>query len=130
MIKFLFVLLFAGLATTASANCGATAAAPFDVKLTCIPLQKPLIYRCDLQVRDKQLAAPMCIHGGSINFDMPSMPMAHHIRPVPFNTDAEGRMGNWEVKLDMYGEWRVRFNVSGQSVSKVFDFQSKSVREK
>ena len=130
MIQFIFVLMIAGLTMVANANCYARPATQLDVKLACVPSQRPLVYRCDLQVMDKQLAAPMRINGGSINFDMPSMPMAHNIVPVPLNTDAEGNMKGWEVKLDMHGVWRVRFNFSGESVSRTFNFQSKTVSEK
>jgi hypothetical protein len=126
-MKALAVLQLASFVTSASANCGGTSAAAFEVSLSCAPTQKSLVYRCDVQVLDKQLRAPICVHGGSINFDMPSMPMAHHIPPVQLNTDGEGKMKDWEVRLDMHGDWRVRVDVSGQSVSKVFNFRAKAV---
>ncbi len=70
---------------------------------------------------------PLCIHGGTIQFDMPSMPMAHQVPRIDLHADTNGEMKDMEVRLEMYGEWRVLFRAGNATIAKRLNFQSVAV---
>jgi hypothetical protein len=112
---------------SAKAECGTSGREPIDAVLTCAPSSKKLVYRCDVRVVQAKTGLPLCAHGGTIQFDMPAMPMAHQVPKIDLHTDANGEMKDIEVRLEMYGEWRALVRASGVTVAKRLNFQSGGV---
>lgn len=112
---------------SAKADCGAANSEPIDAVLTCAPLSKKLVYKCDVRVIHAKTGSPLCVHGGTIQLDMPAMPMAHQVPKIDLHMDANGEMKNVEVRLEMYGEWRALIRTSGATVAKRLNFQSGGV---
>jgi hypothetical protein len=119
------VCLSAILATTyAHGHCGTlTPGMPVQTTITCEPTDKTLTYLC--HANGIQSGHALCDLEASIKFDMPSMSMSHSIRPVVVKLVHEGT--KWEQRLDMYGEWRVRIDVAGQTTTHLLDFRSSAV---
>lgn len=81
-------------------------------ELTCAPTPTPLVYDCTVRLaRGDQPLEGVEITVGA---DMPSMPMAHSVRPV---TARPGRApGEYETRLEleMPGEWAIRLRLGGR----------------
>lgn len=82
-----------------------------QARLDCQPTRTELVYDCLIKItRDgKPLAGAQL----SVGADMPSMPMAHNVRPV--KAKAGERPGEYVARLDleMHGEWAVKLRISG-----------------
>ena len=86
------------------------AAQRLDAELQCTPTGTDFVYDC--LVRLSRGAEPLSGARVSIGADMPSMPMAHNVRPVKA-TPAE-RPGEYRARLDldMLGEWAIKLRIS------------------
>lgn len=127
MWRFIIVMGVLSAFGSAKAECGTVNSEPIDAILTCAPLSKKLVYNCDVRVTHAKTGFPLCVHGGTIQFDMPAMPMAHQVPKIELRTDTNGEMKGVEVRLEMYGEWRALVRASGSTVAKRLNFQSRSV---
>jgi YtkA-like protein len=82
-----------------------------DAKLDCRHTGKDFIYDCTIKL--DQGGQPL---GGvqlTVGADMPSMPMAHNIKPVraqPMKGPGEYRV---RLDLEMSGEWAVKLRLAG-----------------
>ena len=78
----------------------------------CVPLgEDPLQYRCTLVMEYIQ---PSDATEGSVNFSMPSMPLAHNMPPsqlTPHPTIENAF--TFDVRLDMFGEWMLAIDLVG-----------------
>jgi hypothetical protein len=92
---------------------GLLAAAPalaqrIEANLDCSYTGKDFIYDCLIR-----LEPPMQDVQVTLGADMPSMPMAHQVKPVktkPTKTPGEYR---GRLELEMPGEWAVRLRLAG-----------------
>ena len=76
----------------------------------CVSLDKRLVYRCTVEIK----------YGGKafnnatvqVGATMPSMPMAHNVRPV-IATPVENDEGEYyfELALEMFGVWELQFDI-------------------
>jgi YtkA-like len=122
------LMLCAYLAVWASA---AAAQAPrLRVDLGCQPTEIALTYLCTLDISD---AAGKPVDGAAITLsaDMPSMPMAHNVRPVKAEpvADQPGRY-HGRLTLEMLGEWAVKLRVESPRpdvLIRKLDFQKDKV---
>jgi hypothetical protein len=82
-----------------------------QAELACKPAKTDFIYDCSIKLaRDGQ---PLPGAQITVGADMPSMPMAHNVKPVKATP---GRTpGEYEAKLDleMPGEWAVKLRLAG-----------------
>lgn len=90
-------------------SAAAAAQAPRSrVDLACRPTDSALVYLCTVTVAD---AAGKPVAGAdlALSADMPSMPMAHNVKPVTAQP-AAGMPGAYEarIELEMVGEWAVK----------------------
>jgi hypothetical protein len=81
--------------------------------IACAPAGEALVYDCTIAVRRAASGAPL--EGGRITVgaDMPSMPMAHRVRPVA--AEPAGRPGVYRarLRLEMAGDWAVQVTAEG-----------------
>ncbi|HXM83949.1 MAG TPA: FixH family protein [Burkholderiales bacterium] len=79
--------------------------------LDCKHAGKDFIYDC--VIRLYRGGEPLAGAQVSVGADMPSMPMAHNIKPVKARPGK--KPGEYEARLDleMHGEWAVKLRISG-----------------
>ena len=79
-----------------------------DAKLDCQHTGKDFIYDCVIRLTPALGGVQV-----TVSADMPSMPMAHNIKPVraqPMKTPGEYRA---RLDLEMSGEWAVKLRLAG-----------------
>jgi hypothetical protein len=82
-----------------------------DARLDCKHTGKDLIYDCTIRL--ERGGAPLAGVQLTVGADMPSMPMAHQVKPVkgqPTKVPGEYRA---RLDLEMTGEWAVKLRLSG-----------------
>ena len=98
-------------------------------ELDCRFTGTDFVYDC--VVRLARGGAPLGGVQVSIGADMPSMPMAHNIKPVKATPGK--KPGDYEARLDleMSGEWAVKLRLSGPVRDQLvlhYDFDDKGAR--
>ena len=101
----IFVLLLASIAPTV--------VFPMMIKskTECTATAKKFEYNCTVLFLHKK--KPMSGYSGIVGATMPSMAMAHNVKPVKF-TEKEGMAGHYEfiIQLEMLGEWMFQYDIS------------------
>lgn len=77
--------------------------------LDCKPATKPLTYDCMIDL--SRNGAPLAGAKLTVGADMPSMPMAHNVRPVKARAEAQAGRYSARLELEMPGEWAVKLRV-------------------
>ena len=104
-------------------------AQPIQAALDCRFTGTDFVYDC--VVRLARSGAPLAGAQVAIGADMPSMPMAHNIKPV--KAKAGGKPGEYEARLDleMAGEWVLKLRLSGPVRDQLvlhYEFDEKGAR--
>ena len=117
-------------ATCLHATSAGAQAPSHRVDLGCQPTGAPLVYLCTVGVAD---AAGKPVDGADLilSADMPSMPMAHSVKPVKAQAVA-GKPGAYacRIELEMLGEWAVKLQFKAPRpdvVVRKLDFQKDRV---
>jgi hypothetical protein len=98
-------------------------------ELACKPTKTDFIYDCTIKLaRNGQPLAGADITVGA---DMPSMPMAHNVKPV--KAKAGRAPGEYDARLDleMLGEWAVKLRLAGPVKDQLilrYDFDEKGAQ--
>lgn len=121
-MKFFLSFLFLISSSTASAQRA-------QAELHCKPTKTDFVYDCTIKLsRNGQPLAGAAITVGA---DMPSMPMAHNLKPVKAKP---GKVpGDYEAKLDleMLGQWAVKLRLGGplkDQLILLYDFDEKGAQ--
>ena len=80
-------------------------------EVECLPVEdETLVYDCMITLEGKTSGMPIAEAEFTIGADMPSMPGAHNIRPVP--AEPHGTPGTYRARitLDMPGEWALKLD--------------------
>jgi len=114
----LTALLLAGTAQAADIRAAATVA--------CTATPTPLVYDCAIELRDRRSGTPLDDIDLTVGAHMPSMPMAHNVRPV--RARATGQPGGYaaSLELEMHGVWALQLDLAGplrDRVIETIDFQ-------
>jgi hypothetical protein len=82
-----------------------------EARLDCIHTGKDFIYDCVIEIVRQGL--PVTDLDVRMSADMPSMPMAHQVKPV--RAQATSTPGEYRARLDleMSGEWAVKLRLAG-----------------
>src|SRR5262245_6197352 len=102
------------LALMASRGVGnALAAARAHATVACRAAGEKLAYDGTIKLTNARTGAALDNARVTIGADMPSMPMAHNVPPVP--ATATGASGEYHarVRLEMHGDWALRLTVAG-----------------
>ena len=86
----------------------------------CTATSKKFEYNCNVIFFDKK--EPMSGYSGIVGATMPSMAMAHNIKPVKF-TKKEGMAGHYKftIQLEMLGEWMFQYDISEPKRDRVME---------
>jgi hypothetical protein len=100
-------------------------------EVTCRPAGAAMQYECAIRLSDARSGKPLAGISLTVGADMPSMPMAHHVRPAKAQ---ETEPGNYRarIELEMHGDWALQLNLAGpvrDRVVKVLRFEGDRVTE-
>ena len=86
----------------------------------CTATSKKYQYNCNVLFLHKK--EPMTGYSGIVGATMPSMAMAHNVKPVKF-TEKEGMAGHYEfiIQLEMLGEWMLQYDISQPKRDRVME---------
>lgn len=105
-------MLAAGAAMLALPQYG-VAAERVMADVTCKETKTKFVFDCQIKLMGRKSHKP--IQGAKVNIkaNMPSMPMAHNVKPV--QAMAMGKPGHYHARLnlEMYGEWALKLAVTG-----------------
>jgi hypothetical protein len=110
---------FAGLGA-ASALAADRASAVIDCKATA----DALVYDCVIKLSNARTAAALEQAAVTIGADMPSMPMAHSVRPVIAKATATPGEYQARLTLEMYGDWALRLKIEGPLRDRLVELKS------
>jgi hypothetical protein len=84
-----------------------------DAEVDCKPTKHDLVYDCRFVL--KEVKSGRLVSGAllSIGADMPSMPMAHNLKPVRAAPGAAPGEYTARIELEMFGDWALKLNVRG-----------------
>ena len=90
---------------------GEVLAQKLAAQMDCKAVNAGLVYECVIRLSSD--GKPLSGAQISVGADMPSMPMAHNLKPV--KTRPGARAGEYLVRLDldMPGEWALKLRISG-----------------
>jgi hypothetical protein len=113
MSRFVRLCSVAALAAFAAPSLPADAADErMGVEVTCAKVGNTMSYDCVLLLKGMRSKQP--IQGAAIvvGADMPSMPMAHNVKPV--HAAPTGKPGEYRfrITLDMHGEWALKIRLA------------------
>ena len=79
------------------------------VKVECKPTEDKLVFHCTFEVMGKKSHEPIEGAAFKVNADMPTMPLAHNVRPIRPEPVA-GTPGRYEgkIEVEMLGEWTIK----------------------
>jgi hypothetical protein len=92
----------------------------------CKPTKHDLVYDCRIALKEAKSGKPVSGAEVSVGADMPSMPMAHNVKPVKAKAGAAPGEYDARIELEMYGEWALKLNVRGPArdvIVKKLDFR-------
>jgi hypothetical protein len=126
-------LIAAGM--TAALGCAVAAAAErVKADVSCQPGPKFLQYDCTIKLTNARTGAPLTKADLTVGAAMPSMPMAHNVRPVkatPIETPGTFRA---RIELEMHGDWTLQLDVGGGDVHdrviKILHFEDNHAAER
>ena len=79
-------------------------------EVECNPTGQKLVYDCMITLKAKVGGAPIAGAEFTVGADMPSMPGAHNVRPVPAEPHGTAGMYRARIELEMTGEWALRLD--------------------
>lgn len=86
-------------------------AAPPNADVECKPADAQYVYDCTIRLsRDGR---PLTGVEVSVGADMPSMPMAHNVKPVKATPGEKSGEYRARIELEMQGEWALKLRLSG-----------------
>jgi len=96
-----------------SVACSPSAPPPPTVQVSCVPEASPLRQRCTVTIIDRRTGRP--VNGAAVTLaaDMPSMPLAHSVRPVTATPGAGAGTYDGALELEMTGRWVITVRIAG-----------------
>jgi hypothetical protein len=92
----------------------------------CKPTKHDLVYDCRIALKEAKTGNPVSGAQVSVGADMPSMPMAHNVKPVKARAGAVPGEYQARIELEMFGEWALKLDVRGPArdvIVKKLDFR-------
>lgn len=87
------------------------AAQRLDAEADCKPTKTDLVYECRFVLRESRTGKPVSGAELAVGADMPSMPMAHNVKPVRAAPGAAPGEYTARIELEMFGEWALKLDV-------------------
>ncbi len=104
MKRALALLVLSGIA-------GPALAQRLDAEVDCKPTKQDLVYDCRFVLKEAKTGKPVSGAELAVGADMPSMPMAHNVKPVKAAPGAAPGEYTARIELEMFGEWALKLDV-------------------
>ncbi len=78
----------------------------------CAPSDRKLVYDCTIMLTGRKSGTAMDGVEFTVKTNMPSMPMAHNMKPVKAVPAGKPGMYRARIELEMHGEWILKMDVS------------------
>ena len=104
-------MVLIGLALAAVSTPSA-AAERARAQVGCEATGEKLVYRCMAMLTGRKSGKPVSGAVVQASADMPSMAMAHNVRPVRLKPAGKPGLYSFTMKLEMYGLWAVKLKMS------------------
>jgi hypothetical protein len=96
-----------------SFGSGLAADVKAKAEVNCSATPKPLEYDCIIKLSDARSGAALTGVEVSVGADMPSMPMAHNVKPAKAVPGSEPGTYRALITLEMHGDWAVKVDLAG-----------------
>jgi hypothetical protein len=106
-------LLLSLFVVTVSSASGWAAGVKAKAEVSCAATAKPLEYDCAIKLSDARSGAALTGVEVTVGADMPSMPMAHNVKPAKAMPGNEPGTYRAHIKLEMHGDWVVKVDLVG-----------------
>jgi hypothetical protein len=93
-------------------SAGTQAAERARAKVECTPTDQELVYDCMIMLTGRKSGRAMEDVDFTVKADMPSMPMAHNVKPVKAIPTGKQGIYHARIELQMHGEWALKLDVS------------------
>ncbi|MGQ0509285.1 MAG: FixH family protein [Betaproteobacteria bacterium] len=100
-----------------------------QAELACAPTKTDFIYDCTIRLT--RGGQPLSGAQITVGADMPSMPMAHNVKPVKAKPGRASGEYAASLDLEMLGEWAVKLRLAGpvkDQLVLLYDFDDKGAR--
>ena len=85
-------------------------------EVACKPVEhRALVYDCTIVLKGRKSGTPIVDAEFMVGADMPSMPAAHNVRPVPAAALGEPGVYRFRIALEMKGEWALKLDFTKPS---------------
>jgi hypothetical protein len=81
-------------------------------EVSCTPAGRALTYDCLIRLTHAHTGAPLRGARLTLGADMPSMPMAHNVKPVAARPADEPGLYRARIELEMAGQWVLEIKLS------------------
>jgi YtkA-like len=98
-------------AAALGAACSAPVPASLSAEISCQPDAQRLRQRCTVVLTERGTGRRVDGAAVTLTADMPSMPLAHHVRPVEAQRVGEG-LYQGSLELEMPGRWVISARVT------------------
>lgn len=82
-------------------------------EVACAPTARALEYDCTITLSDRRSGEPLAGLDVVLGAEMPSMPMAHNVRPAAATPTGAPGAYRARLALEMHGEWALRIDLTG-----------------
>jgi len=96
-----------------SSGSGLAADVKAKAEVSCSATARPLEYDCSIKLSDQRSGEALTGVDVTVGADMPSMPMAHNVKPVKATPGSEPGTYRAQIKLEMHGDWAVKVDLAG-----------------
>jgi hypothetical protein len=96
-----------------SFGSGLAAGVKAKAEVSCSATAKPLEYDCTIKLSDQRSGEALIGVEVTVGADMPSMPMAHNVKPAKAMPGNEPGTYRAHIKLEMHGDWAVKVDLVG-----------------
>jgi hypothetical protein len=96
-----------------SSGSGLAADVKAKAEVSCSATAKPLEYDCTIKLSDQRSGEALTGVDVTVGADMPSMQMAHNVKPAKGMPGNEPGTYRAHIKLEMYGDWVVKVDLVG-----------------
>jgi hypothetical protein len=101
------------LALALGGGCTAPAPASVAAEVACAPEATALRQHCRVRLTDQRTGRPVEGATVTLHADMPSMPLAHSVRPVTATSGGAAGVYEGTLELEMTGRWVIAVRIAG-----------------
>jgi hypothetical protein len=119
MMKRILTAFSIALSLLVATTVAATAQERARADIKCQPSAQTLVYTCAITLARAKGGEAISGADVMVGADMPSMPMAHNVKPAKATPTEVAGQYNATLTLEMHGDWAVHITVGGPLRDKI-----------